>query len=151
MRVTVERLLDGVVDTLHRQVLPDVTTPFARGQLYAAIDVLRNLRDRIEPRADLLGAESDAAVEALENAATAAPPLAARIAEALRAVPAAPASARAAILRRTLVETLTALAALPDPEAAAAARAHILGHLGSQAMRDVAVLKPSMLSEISRG
>jgi hypothetical protein len=151
MRVTIERLIDGVVDTLHGQVLPDVATPFARGQLYAAIDVLRNLRDRVEARADLIGAESDSAVDALEGAATAAPALAARIRDALRAVPAGPPAARAAALRGALVDTLTTLAALPDGEAMAAARGRLLAHLGSQAMREVAVLKPSMLGEISRG
>jgi hypothetical protein len=152
MRTTVERLIDGVVQTLTDAVLPDLATPFARGQLYAAVDVLRNLRDRVEPRADLANAESDSAVAALTRAAAALadyPALAGRIHTALETAPAAPA-ARCVALRAAMVEALTAIAELPA-DAARAARAPIAEHLGAQAMRDVAVLKPSMLSEISRG
>jgi hypothetical protein len=153
MLTTVERLIDGVVQTLTEAVLPDLATPFARGQLYAAVDVLRNLRDRVELRADLATIESDSAVTALERAATAltgAPALATRITDTLGSVPAVPPLARATALRTALVDTLTAIAELA-PDTARAARAPIAEHLGAQAMRDVAVLKPSMLGEISRG
>ena len=153
MLTTVERLIDGVVQTLTEAVLPDLATPFARGQLYAAVDVLRNLRDRIEPRADLATAESASAVTALERAAaalSAAPALARRIAEMIHHAPLAPPATRNAALRTALVDTLTAIAELA-PDTARAARAPIAEHLGAQAMRDVAVLKPSMLGEISRG
>lgn len=153
MRVPVERLIDGVVQTLTDAVLPDLATPFARGQLYAAVDVLRNLRDRVEPRADLANTESDSAVVALERAAAAltkAPALAIRIADAITNAPTAPAAARVEALRTAVVETLTALAALPDADARPA-RAPLLEHVGAQSMRDVAVLKPSLLNEISRG
>jgi hypothetical protein len=153
MRITVERLIDGVVQTLVESVLPDLATPFARGQLYAAVDVLRNLRDRVEPRADLADAESDSARAALTAALAAladAPAVAAGIRAALAAAPPAPPAARNTALRAALVDALTAIAPLPD-DVARAARAPLALHLGAQAMRDVAVLKPSMLGEISRG
>ena len=153
MLTTIERLIDGVVQTLTEAVLPDVATPFARGQLYAAVDVLRNLRDRVEPRADLAEAESDSATAALERtlgALAAAPDIAASIRAALDAVPPAPPRVRNAALRSALVAALTAIATLPE-DAARPARAPIAEHLGAQAMRDVAVLKPSLLAEISRG
>jgi hypothetical protein len=67
MLVPTEQLIDGVIRTLLESVLPDVTTRFARGQLYAAVDVLRNLRDRVEPKAELLEAESTSAAAALER------------------------------------------------------------------------------------
>lgn len=153
MRVPVERAIDGVVQTLIQAVLPDCTTPFARGQLYAAVDVLRNLRDRVEPRADLAEAESDSAAAALKQSITALgadSPIAPRIAAALASAPGAPPAARTAALRTALVDALTAIATLPE-ETARPARTPIAQHLGSQTMRDVAVLKPSMLGEISRG
>jgi hypothetical protein len=170
-RIPVERLIDGVVQTLVDAVLPAIDAPFARGQLYAAVDVLRNLRDRVEPRADLAAAESDSAAAALAEAiaslrdahATASPrdahataslgdaaAAAAAIAAALARAPAAPPLARVAALRAGLVGALDAVAGLPEP-VAGHARAPIMRHLGAQAMRDVAVLKPSMLGEISRG
>ena len=154
MRTTVERLVDGVVETLVDAVLPDLQTPYARGQLYAAVDVLKNLRDRVAPRADLADAESESAAAALDRtvaALRARPELAASIQTALAAAPTAPALARVAALRAALVAALTAIAAIPDDEEARAGRAPILEHLGAQIMRDVAVLKPSMLAEISRG
>jgi hypothetical protein len=155
MRTSVGRLVDGVVQTLIDAVLPELATPFARGQLYAAVDVLKNLRDRVEPRADLATAESESAVAALERSAAALAShsaLAARIAESIRSAPVEPPLARVAALRTALVDALTAIADLPETDTnVRPARAPIAEHLGAQAMRDVAVLKPSMLSEISRG
>lgn len=157
MRIPAERLIDGVVQTLLDAVLPDVASPFARGQLYAAVDVLRNLRDRIEPRAALAEEESASGIAALERAhgalGDAAPAVAARLRDLLADLPAAPPTARVAAVRTALVEAEVAIGALAAtaPVAARAARAPIAEHLGAQAMRDVATLKPSMLAEISRG
>src|SRR5207244_3858340 len=49
-----------------------------------------------------------------------------------------------------LVTALEAIDALP-PEAGGAARAAIAEHLAAQTMRDLAVLKPSLFGEISKG
>lgn len=157
MRIATERLIDGVVQTLIDAVLPDVASPFARGQLYAAVDVLRNLRDRVEPRAALADEESASGLAALERTiavlAAPAPALAARLGAAIADVPATPPAARVAAVRACLVDALGAVAGLAaeNHDLARAARAPIAEHLGAQAMRDVATLKPSMLGEISRG
>lgn len=154
MRIAVERLIDGVVQTLTEAVLPDVGSSFARGQLYAAIDVLRNLRDRVEPRADQAEEESASAVAALERAIAAladpAPPRADELRAALAALPDGPPLARVIAVRAVLVGALEAIATLPA-DVARATRRPLAEHLGAQAMRDVAPLKPSMLGEISRG
>jgi len=151
MLVPPEQLIDGVVRTLIESVLPDVTTRFARGQLYAAVDVLRNLRDRLEPKAELLEAESTSAAAALERVAAAVPAdAAATVRAALAAAPAAPPATRAAALHAALVSALELIDVLPG-ESADRARAPILEHLAAQALRDLAVLKPSLLSEISKG
>jgi len=146
-----ELLVDGVVRTLLESVLPDVTTRFARGQLYAAVDVLRNLRDRLDPKAELLDAESTSAVAALERVAAALPAdPRARVLASLAAAPAAPPAERAAALRATLTLALGLIDALP-PDVAERARAPILEHLAAQSFRDLAALKPSLLTEISKG
>ena len=155
MRLAVDTLIDGVVQTLLDTVLPDVRTRFARGQLWAAIDVLRNLRDRVELRASLLTEEADSAAAALARVETAlhaagAAADAARIAELRTAAPPAPPLARAVALRAALVATVPLLDALPA-SAGAAARTALGEHLAAQAMRDLAVLKPSLLAEISKG
>ena len=152
MTIPVETLIDGLARTLTDAVLPDVTSRFARGQLFAVVDVLRNLRDRLEVKAALHEAEAASAAVALERAAAAlgADAAARRVATALAAAPAAPPAARAAALRAALVTALEAIDVLPE-ERAAPARAAIAEHLAAQTMRDVAVVKPSLLGEISKG
>ena len=65
MQLTVEMLLDGVMRTLREAVLPAVGERFARGQLFAVLDVLQNLRDRVEPKAALAEVEAASATAAL--------------------------------------------------------------------------------------
>ena len=151
MLVPVDVLIDGVVRTLIESVLPDVGSRFARGQLYAAVDVLRNLRDRVEARVALDEAEASSAAAALEHAIASLPPESAGpLATAYDAAPSAPAAERAAALRAALVIALEAIDGLPA-DVAAPARAAVLEHLAAQALRDVMVLKPSLLTEISKG
>jgi hypothetical protein len=146
--IPLETLLDGLERTLTASVLPDVGSRFARGQLYAVVDVLRNLRDRIEPRAELLAAETESAAAALERVAAVldAQPLR----EALAAAAGVPLATRVVALRAALVDALGRIDALPD-DRAREARAALNAHLAAQAMRDLAVVKPSLLSEISKG
>jgi hypothetical protein len=153
MTIPVEALIDGLIGTLTDAVLPEVTSRFARGQLFAVVDVLRNLRDRIEVKAALYDAEAASAASALERVAAALggdAAAAARVTSALAAAPAAPPAERVAALRAALVAALEAVDALPD-ELAAPARTAIAEHLAAQTMRELAVLKPSLLGEISKG
>ena len=155
MLIPIERLIDGIVHTLTERVLPDVSSRFARAQLYAAIDVLRNMRDRVEQRTDVLAAEAASAAEALERTTAhlrdgGESALAARIAAALAEVPGEPAAARLDGLRAVLVSALETIETLPEAAREAAARP-LVAHLTGQALRDVALTKPSLLGEISKG
>ena len=155
MLIPVERLVDGVVETLLSQVLPAIESRYARGQLYTAVDVLRNLRDRVEEKTSLAQTEADSAESALAGAAAAlhggpGEGTAARIEAVLAAAPSSPAAERVVALRAALVLALEAIDTLPT-EIAAAARAALGGHLSMQALREVALLKPSLLAEISQG
>jgi len=155
VRIAPQTLLEGVVRTLHEQVIPHVESRIARGQLWAAIDVLRNLGGRIEAAiapqqeearsagaalatlaARLRDAGDDALADAIER----------RLAEA----PAIPASERVAALRDALGDAFARLDSLPA-ERADALRPILGGHLAAQAVRDLAWLQPSLLEEISRG
>ena len=151
MQLGVDILLDGVMRTLREAVLPAVQGRLARAQLFAVLDVLQNLRDRVESKAALDDAEAESAVHALTQVIAAIGPITgAALAEGLEAAPEAPPGARAAALRALLVRAFGVVDALPDA-AAAPARAALATHLAGQAMRDVAVLKPSLLQEISKG
>jgi len=151
VQLSVETLLDGVMRTLREAVLPAVGERFGRGQLFAVLDVLQNLRDRVEPKAELAEVEAASAAAALERAAQALPPPdGPELTRALTDAPAGPPVARAAALRAIMVRAYELLDALPD-ERGAAARSALAEHLAAQTMRDVAVLKPSLLEEISKG
>lgn len=146
-----DTLLDGALRTLREAVLPAVHDRFARGQLFAVLDVLHNLRDRIEFRAAVATAEAESAEAALRAAAALLEGEARAVLEtALAGAPAGPPAERAAALRAAVVTALAVVAGLP-PAAAAAARAPIDRHLAAQALRDVMPLKPSLLEEISKG
>jgi hypothetical protein len=148
MLLAPETLIDGVVRTLRETVLPAVESRVARAHLYAVVDVLQNLRDRVGEKPELLAAEAESAADALERAAVALP---ADVAARVRAsvVGGEPGQRRTA-LRAALVAAIEATDRLA-PDTAAEARAAITAHLGEQAMRDVALLKPSLLNEISKG
>jgi hypothetical protein len=156
MRVSVERLLEGVTRTLLDQVLPRLEDRVARGQLYAAIEVLRNLERRADwaeaPLAEeAASAESAlrAAAERLRDAQDAA--LAARIEERVTGWPAAPTADRVRAARATLCDVFVWLGAA-SPVAAAAAQPPLGAHLAAQSVRDLSRLAPgSLLEEVSRG
>jgi len=150
VQLAIEMLLDGVMRTLRDAVLPAVQGRFARGQLFAVLDVLQNVRDRVEPKAELDEAEASSAHAALARALDELGPAGDPVAGALAEVPAAPPAARAAALRAVMGSAFALLEGLPE-DVAAPARRVLAEHLAAQAMRDVAMLKPSLLEEISKG
>jgi hypothetical protein len=150
VQLAIETLLDGVMRTLRDAVLPAVQERFARGQLFAVLDVLHNLRDRVEPKAELDEAEASSAHAALARALDALGSAGDPVATALAEVPAAQPAARAAALRAVMGSAFAVLEGLPE-DVAAPARRVLAEHLAAQAMRDVAMLKPSLLEEISKG
>jgi len=155
VRIPVETLLNGVSRTLLEQVLPHVTSRTARGQLYAAIDVLRNAARRLDWASAPLETEVQSAAGALRTAAArlregGAEALAARIDASVAAWPSAPISARAGAAQAELARVFEELEALPGP-LADAVRPILGGHLAAQAVRALVLLQPSLLEEISRG
>jgi hypothetical protein len=152
MRIPPERLLAGIARTLVEEVLPHVEPRRARGQLYACVDVLRNLERRVEPARAPLEAEAASIEAALGGAAKALRAVAddaraAPIEAALGGWPSAP-TERAAAARAALCEALEQLAGCE----LATLRAALGGHLARQALRDLAPLAPgSLLEEISHG
>jgi hypothetical protein len=155
MRIPIERLLAAVSQTLLEQVLPHVGPRAARGQLYAAVDVLRNLERRVEWARAPLEVEAGAIETALRGAAerlrvAGAAELAARLDEPIAAWPAA-AAERVVAARDALSAAFAALDEAP-PALADAVRPLLGSQLAAQAVRDLAPLAPgSLLEEISRG
>jgi hypothetical protein len=152
MLIPLERLIDGCLQTLREEVLPEVASRAVRGRVWAVLDVLHNLRDRIEEKRATAETEAESAEEALRKLAAAMragsdPEGAAETLRALAAAPEGPPAARASALRAALAGAIAARPdGLPEPE-----RDALRLHLAAQAVRDIALLKPSLLAEISKG
>ena len=48
MTNSLERIFDGIIDVLHSRVIPKIQDESARSQAYGALDMLRNLKPRVE-------------------------------------------------------------------------------------------------------
>jgi hypothetical protein len=48
MNNSLDRLIDGIVIALEREIIPRVDDAYARGQAFAVMDLLRNMRPRLE-------------------------------------------------------------------------------------------------------
>jgi hypothetical protein len=48
MTNSLERIFDGIIDVLHSRVIPKIQEESVRGQAYGALDMLRNLKPRVE-------------------------------------------------------------------------------------------------------
>jgi hypothetical protein len=150
--IPLERLIDGCMQTLREEVLPEVASRAVRGRVFAVLDVLNNMRDRIEEKAAPAAAEADSAAAALLAFAAALragsdAAGATALENAVAALPKEPAAVRATGLRALLAG---AIAARPQG-LSQAERDALRTHLSGQALRDVMLLKPSLLSEISKG
>ncbi len=156
-----DELLTGIVETLDEQVGPYVTDGHARAQLYSSLDLLNNLSSKLDWKRDLLAAETDSilaaldgAVEALEGACDGA------LAEAVSEANALPHDSgtdqdATAFCRRAneVLDRLIAALYASGLRGEAADRAHavIRQHLINQTIRDSMFLKPMMLKKISQG
>jgi hypothetical protein len=73
------RLLEGIAQSLHDAVLPNITDSFARGQALAAIELLRNLASRTMWGDDDARAEAQRLIDALAAPGAASDELLARL------------------------------------------------------------------------
>jgi hypothetical protein len=48
MNNSLNRLIDGIIIALEREIIPHVDDAYARGQAFAVMDLLRNMRPRLE-------------------------------------------------------------------------------------------------------
>jgi hypothetical protein len=48
MNNSLNRLIDGIITALEREIIPRVDDAYARGQAFAVMDLLRNMRPRLQ-------------------------------------------------------------------------------------------------------
>lgn len=156
MNNSIDRILDGILVTLKTEVLTRLTDEYARGQVLSAIDLLANLKPRI-----------DWAMGPLREEVEAQSALAARIAERFAAGPERPPAPPAAAaepgatasdverlrdrLDEHLCEVIRWLAARDALPAAAECELEIRRHLRERLRRELGRTAKTLLGEISRG
>ncbi len=157
MRLPPETILAGVSSTLEHDVLPALSDRSARGLIFAALEVLANVKDLVEWKTDLRDEENASAADALAHAARALGD--AGLAAMSSALTDARASALAEVDREASGRALDAALeraleivdrerARPGVEAAAAA---LRTHLVNQTLRDVMRVQRPLLNRISQG
>jgi hypothetical protein len=85
MNNSLDRLFSGIIASLHSEIIPRLDDEFARGQAYAAVDLLNNLRPRLDWAMGPLNEQVQAqlaAAQRIAELAPAAPPLPAETAAA---------------------------------------------------------------------
>jgi hypothetical protein len=148
--IEADRLLDGLARTLEETVLPSVGSGYARGQLFAVLDVLANLQGQVQWGGPALDHEATTletlAAEALALGEGALDPVLHERAEAMARSGAAPLAERLRAGRELVVALIEAGCADRGPLAAT-----IDGYLTSDTLFKAMALRPTRLAEISQG
>ena len=160
MTNSLERIFDGMIEALHTRVIPKIQDDSARAQAYGALDMLRNLKPRVEwavgPLHDDVAAELALArqIAALLEGASAAPKAPTEDLETTSRLTAADLEAMRDRLDRHLCEVLHWLGTHRDALPAGRAE-EIDGAIRDQQRarlkREVKLTAPPLFGEISRG
>lgn len=144
-----DRLLAGIAETLEQAVLPELDSGFARGQLYAVLEVLGGLQGQLAWGGMLLENEAAALAELLSGLSDLPDRVPGDLGERVRAYAGLAAAPLADRLRegRALVCALIDAGVADDGDAKAAVEAFLANDTIFKAM----ALRPSRLAEISQG
>ncbi|HEY2385979.1 MAG TPA: hypothetical protein VGK30_03380 [Candidatus Binatia bacterium] len=157
MRLPPATVLAGVARTLEEDVLPAVGDRAARGLVFTAIEVLANVQDLVEWRADVRDEELSGASAALADFAGRLEALglhaeSARVRAGLLAAKGeTEREARGRALDGALVDALIVADGAHDSPGMVEAVAPLRRHLVNQALRDVMRTQRPLLNRISQG
>lgn len=147
--IEADRILEGLARTLEETVLPALDGGYARGQLYAVLEVIGGLQGQVQWGGMLLENEaSTLAALAAEAASTLEGPRKERAAT-VAAMAAAPLADRLREGRALVCELIDA--GLADADHADVLSASINGYLANDTIFKAMALRPSRLAEISQG
>ncbi|HEY2775119.1 MAG TPA: hypothetical protein VGK20_13820 [Candidatus Binatia bacterium] len=141
-----DRTIEGIVAALEKSVLPSLASGFARGQLFAVLEVLGGLLGQLSWGGPIAESEADSLVELMSAVSPSlGGPIAARVRDFAAAPPLAVAE-RIATGRALLCELIDSGLA-DDGEL----RSAVDSHLANDTLRRAMALRPSRLAEISQG
>jgi hypothetical protein len=154
MNNSLDRLFGGLIDSLKTEIIPRLDDEFARGQAYAAVDLLNNLRPRLDwavgPLAGQIAAQRAAAARIAElgrGLPQAPPPLPVE----LQAEPASPTGEALRQQRDALDEHLCRVLdwLAGKPEGAAQVDAVLQQYMKEQVRREVNLAAKPLFGEIA--
>lgn len=150
MNNTLDRLFAGLISSLHGEIIPRLDDEFARGQAYAAMDLLNNLRPRIDWAVGPLAEQIATQLAAAQRIATLAPEQA--LPEELKAQP-QPATGEAMrsyrdALDEHLCRVIDWLPQAPQPQRDAVQVA-LNQYMKEQVRRDVSLAAKPLFGEIA--
>ena len=157
MRLPPAVILAGVARTLEEDVLPAVESRTARGLVFAALEMLANVQDLVEWRADVREEELASAAAALGDAAAQLEASgltadAARVRDAVAAAARLPdREARGCALDAALEDVLVVADRERERPRIDAVHAAVRAHLVNQAVRDLMRAQRPLLNRISQG
>jgi hypothetical protein len=159
MNNSLPRIIDGMIATLRAEIIPRLDDEFARGQAYGAVDLLNNLKPRIDWLVTPLYAEVQAQRALLEQwadifrGATPQPPVAAAAAQ---VAPGATAGEIEQLRNRLdehicgLIDWLARHRAVLPAAAVAAAESACKQHMQVQMKREMSLTPKPLFAEIAR-
>jgi hypothetical protein len=157
MRLPPAVILAGVARTLEEDVLPAVASRAARGLVFTALEVLANVQDLVEWRADVREEELASAAAALAEAVEHLRAVG-LVADAARVRDAAAAAdgivdrdARGRALDAALEDVFVVVDRESERPGIDAAHAAVRAHVVNQAVRDVMRAQRPLLNRISQG
>lgn len=158
MNNSLNRLIDGMIAQLRGEIIPRLDDEFARGQAYGVVDVLNNLKPRIDWLVTPLAEEVAEQQSLLEKLRTAFGAEAGFPAVTVQSVAAASTARDIEVLRNGLDEQIcTAIdwlgreRAQLQPARVQEAEAEIKAHLQRQLKRELSLTPKPLFGEISKG
>jgi len=167
MLLSIEDQFAGIQQTLEEVVIPEISSLYVRGQVYAVMEILNQMQNFIEFRSDLLKEEVDRTREVLNNIGTALGSLGPEVQEAIKDFvrskqeleAARPGSGKELMELRDRTNRLLELGQELFHRArgtmAREERERVEGllksHLGQISRRNLKLLRPTLLKKISRG
>lgn len=66
MILSIEQQFSGICRTLEEEVIPELSSPYIRGQVYSIMEILNQMQNWVEPRCDLMREEIEKTREVIK-------------------------------------------------------------------------------------
>lgn len=149
--IPLARLIEGIIQTMRTNVIPNIGDAYARGQAVGVIDLLNNLAPRIDWASDRLDASIAAKYALLDEVARLVPEVVSGPGEPDGLSGAERKQAELGHLDAAICDTAVLLWPRRDEPGKAEALALILAHLHDEASNEMRTTRKPLFAEIASG